>query len=51
LFGLENVILSPHAGAYSEEAHEEVRRRAAMSVARFLNGEQPEELINPEVLA
>ena len=35
LLTMENVILTPHAGFYSEEALEEVRRRSALNVAYF----------------
>jgi D-3-phosphoglycerate dehydrogenase len=46
LLGLENVVLTPHAGGYSEESIRTVRRRAAEEVARILGGERPRNLVN-----
>ncbi|MCG8482250.1 MAG: C-terminal binding protein [Clostridia bacterium] len=37
LFKMENVIITPHAGFYSEEALEEVRRRSALNIKNYLN--------------
>ena len=42
LFDLENVLLSPHTGWYSESAREELSREVAADVARVLVGEEPE---------
>ncbi len=38
LLSMENVIITPHAGFYSIEALEEVRRRSALNVTNFLRG-------------
>jgi len=38
---LENVVLTPHAAAYSEEALAEVRKRPLADVLRVLSGEPP----------
>ncbi len=37
LFEMDNVIITPHAGFYSEEALEEVRRRSALNIKNYLN--------------
>jgi D-3-phosphoglycerate dehydrogenase len=50
LLGLENVILTPHAAWYSEEAQVELQTRAALGVAAVLCGEMPEAVANPKVL-
>lgn len=50
LLGLENVILTPHAAWYSEEAQAELQTRAALGIAAVLSGEMPESLVNREVL-
>jgi len=50
LLGLENVILTPHAAWYSEEAQVELQTRAALGVAAVLCGEMPEAVANPAVL-
>lgn len=41
LVGFENVVLSPHAGFYSEESRKELTRTVSEDVARVLQGEQP----------
>lgn len=38
LFEFDNVIITPHAGFYSETALEEVRRRSALNVKNYLEG-------------
>ncbi|MBI2371770.1 MAG: C-terminal binding protein [Deltaproteobacteria bacterium] len=38
LFGLPNVLLTPHAAWYSERAERELRVKAAQEVARLLSG-------------
>ncbi|MGI6603535.1 MAG: C-terminal binding protein [bacterium] len=50
LLMLENVILTPHAAWYSEEAQVELQTRAALGVAAVLCGEMPEAVANPAVL-
>ena len=51
LYELPNVILTPHAGFYSEESMQELQRRAAEEVARVLRGERPRSLVNADGLA
>ncbi|RBW70946.1 C-terminal binding protein [Bacillus taeanensis] len=47
---MENVILTPHAAWYSEEAEKEMRSKAAMGVADVLLHQQyPKYLVNKEV--
>ena len=46
---MKNVILTPHAGFYSEEAVEELRVTAALEVKRVLTGEPPCHVVNPDV--
>lgn len=48
LFDLDDVVVTPHAAWYSEDARREVRRRAAADVRRILEGGQPQNLVNPE---
>ncbi len=47
---MKNVILTPHAGFYSEEAVETLRTTAALEVKRVLTGQKPEHLVNPDSL-
>jgi len=49
LLKMENVILSPHVGFYSEESIHELKRRAAESVSDVLLGKWPRSVVNPEV--
>jgi D-3-phosphoglycerate dehydrogenase len=51
LFGLENVIITPHAAFYSESAIEELQHKAAGRVVQALRGEVPPNIINPAVLS
>lgn len=44
---LPNVILTPHAGYYSEQSLIELRRRAAQNVAAVLAGGPPNHPVNP----
>jgi D-3-phosphoglycerate dehydrogenase len=50
LLGLDNAIVTPHAGFYSEPAIEELATKAARNVATVLRGAVPATLVNPEVL-
>jgi len=50
LLKMENVILSPHVGFYSEESIHELKRRAAEIVSSVLLGKWPKSLVNPEVM-
>ena len=49
LLGLSNVIATPHAGFYSEEAIRELATKAAGNVAAVLRGELPATVVNPGV--
>ena len=50
LLGLENVIITPHTAFFSQASTLELERRTAEEAVRVLNGEMPENLINPDVL-
>lgn len=39
LFEMENVIITPHAAFYSQQALEEVRKRSALNITNFYNGD------------
>jgi D-3-phosphoglycerate dehydrogenase len=51
LLEMENVILSPHVGFYSEESISELKRRTAKNVSDVLLGRWPGSVVNPEVMA
>jgi D-3-phosphoglycerate dehydrogenase len=51
LFTLENVIITPHAAYYSEEAIRTVREFAAKEVVRVLSGRPPVSPVNATELA
>ncbi len=46
---LDNVILTDHAGWYSEDSIVELQTRAAKAVAAVLSGARPESVVNPQV--
>jgi D-3-phosphoglycerate dehydrogenase len=46
LFGLDNVVVTPHAAYYSEESIATVRRFAAEEVVRVLTGQPPLSPVN-----
>jgi D-3-phosphoglycerate dehydrogenase len=50
LFALENVVITPHAAYYSEEALGTVRRFAAEEVVRVLSGQAPLSPVNGDQL-
>lgn len=50
LLKMENIVLTPHAAWYSEEANKELRLKAAEEMVRVLRGEIPNYLINKDVL-
>jgi D-3-phosphoglycerate dehydrogenase len=47
---LDNVILTDHAGWYSEDSIVELQTRAAKAVAAALSGEKPESVVNADGL-
>lgn len=47
---LDNFIITPHMGFYSEKSIKEVRRGSALNIARVLSGKEPENVVNPKVL-
>jgi D-3-phosphoglycerate dehydrogenase / 2-oxoglutarate reductase len=51
LFGLDNVVITPHAAYYSEEAIRTVRDFAAHEVTRVLTGHPPLSPVNAAQLA
>ncbi|MBO0744671.1 MAG: C-terminal binding protein [Candidatus Dormibacteraeota bacterium] len=51
LFGLDNIVITPHAAYYSEEAIRFVRDFAAREVVRVLSGEAPLSPVNAWQLA
>src|SRR5262249_26366397 len=44
------VIVTPHAAFVSQESLENLRRRTARQVAACLQGQVPENVVNPEVI-
>jgi D-3-phosphoglycerate dehydrogenase len=46
----ENVIITPHTAFFSQASTLELEQRTAQEVIRVLNGDKPENLINPDVL-
>ncbi|MEM2902367.1 MAG: phosphoglycerate dehydrogenase [Candidatus Bathyarchaeia archaeon] len=51
LFKLENVILTPHIGAYTVEAVRRMDTLAAENIVKALKGQIPEHVVNKEVLS
>jgi D-3-phosphoglycerate dehydrogenase len=50
LFALENVIVSPHMAAHTEEAMIRMATTLALDITRVLQAEPPHFCVNPEVL-
>ena len=50
LLTMENVVITPHVGYYSDVSEEELQRKAAEQVALVLNGKMPKYLVNKELL-
>ena len=50
LLQIEHIIITPHTAFFSQASTIELERRTAQEVVRVLNGQKPENLINPEVL-
>jgi D-3-phosphoglycerate dehydrogenase len=46
LLSLENVLITPHAAFYSEEAMREVRSRAAREIIKVFKGKLPSHIVN-----
>jgi D-3-phosphoglycerate dehydrogenase len=51
LLKLDNVVATPHIGAYTAEAMENMARRCAETIIRVMAGERPENLLNRDSLA
>lgn len=47
--GLDNVLLTPHAAALTEESAVAMSTGAARQIVQLLAGQRPEHLVNPEV--
>jgi D-3-phosphoglycerate dehydrogenase len=50
LLRMENVILTPHVGFYSEESINQLKRRTAKNVSDVLTGRWPVSVVNREVM-
>ena len=50
LLKLDNLLVTPHVAFFSQEATLELEERAAGEVAHVLQGQMPDNLVNPEVL-
>jgi len=50
LLSLDNLLVTPHAAFYSEDAMAEVRTRAAQQVVKVFKGELPDHIVNRSVL-
>lgn len=48
LFAVDNVVLTPHTGAETREAIQNISLAAADNVIRVFKGEKPRSLLNPE---
>lgn len=49
LYGLENLILTPHVAGVTVEAKRDLAVSAATQILQVLRGERPPHLVNPEV--
>ena len=50
LMGVPEIIVTPHAAYYSEQAIADLQRRAASNVVSALSGQLPPHIVNPAVL-
>jgi D-3-phosphoglycerate dehydrogenase / 2-oxoglutarate reductase len=50
LLQMENVVITPHTGFYSEQSLVELQTKAVREVIRVLTGQKPNTCVNPEVL-
>jgi D-3-phosphoglycerate dehydrogenase len=48
---LENVIVTPHIGWYSEQSSSRLQENAALEAERILAGKPPKHPVNPQVLS
>jgi D-3-phosphoglycerate dehydrogenase len=51
MFGMDNVILTPHCSSHTRLATAKVRSAAVDAVMRVLQGERPVHVVNPELFA
>jgi phosphoglycerate dehydrogenase-like enzyme len=49
LMSLPNVVFTPHIGSAARETREEMALRTVSNIERFLAGERPYPVLNPEV--
>ena len=49
LMARPNVVLTPHMGSASRETREEMAMRTVENITRFLDGQRPLDVLNPEV--
>lgn len=49
-FSLDNILLTPHVAAYSQESFAESHRDGARAVVEVLSGQSPSHPVNPEVM-
>lgn len=50
IVAFDNVVVTPHAAWYSEDALTELQRKAAQNVADFIRGDTPEYVVNDAAL-
>ncbi len=50
LLNLENIIITPHAAWYTEEAQQALQVKAGQEIARALSGEMPLHVVNPQYI-
>ncbi len=50
LLHMDEVVVTSHVAFYSEEAQQELQRKAAQKLVRALSGEVPDSIVNAEVL-
>jgi D-3-phosphoglycerate dehydrogenase len=50
MFGLDNVIVTPHVAFLSQQSVLELEERTARATVAVLSGRMPEFLVNPAVL-
>lgn len=47
---LDRVVLTPHAGFYTEESYVELKQRTAQNAVDVIAGRRPRNILNPQVL-